>query len=280
MENGYSLIVCNTDETLSKEKLCIDVLLQKRVDGMIIAPTGKSNQILKNIIDGGVSVVFVDRTLDSIECDAVLSENFEGAYQATKHLIEFGHRRIGIIIGLEQVSAIQERLQGYKQALREFGIGFDESLVIQANSRVQGGKEAVNKLLALNHRPSAIFVTNGLMTIGAMMGLKSNGLKCPEDLSLVGFDNLEFAEGFTPTLTTVVQQPYKIGVEAVKCLLSNIRRKGWQGNSREIRVGVKLRVRGSVTSPADSLKDYLHKGIGSEVTSVAELQKTNRLSKR
>lgn len=263
MENGYSLIVCNTDETLSKEKLYIDVLLQKKIDGMVIAPTGKSNQNLQLLLDRNVPVVFVDRTLDGIECDAVLSKNLEGAYQATKHLIEHGHRRIGIIIGLEQVSTSRERLKGYKRALNESDIGFDDRLVVQANSRVQGGKEVVSELLASNHRPSAIFVTNNLMTIGAMQGLKENGLQCPRDLSLIGFDDFEWAETLTPSLTTVAQQPYKIGFEAVKLLLNNIRRERRQGSYREIRIDVKLQVRSSVASPASHPKDYFQRVVGS-----------------
>lgn len=243
LEKDHSLIVCNTDETLEKEKLYIDVLSQKKTDGLIIAPTGKSDQELSELKERNVPLVFVDRTLEGIEAPSVLSDNVAGAEAATRHLVDLGHRRIGIILGLESVNTSKERLRGYRNVIREKEINYDEGLVKQGYSQVAGGAEAARELLELESPPTAIFSTNNLMTIGAMQGIQESGKECPGNVSLVGFDDFEWASTFRPRLTTVAQSPYEIGSEAAKLLFDKI--ESVSREISEVRIPTNLKIRDS-----------------------------------
>lgn len=243
LEKDHSLIVCNTDETLEKEKLYIDVLSQKKTDGLIVAPTGKSDQELSKLKERNVPLVFVDRTLKEIEAPSVLSDNVAGAEAATRHLVDLGHRRIGIILGLESVNTSRERLRGYRNVIRKRSLNYDEDLVKQGYSQVAGGAEAARELLELNSPPTAIFSTNNLMTIGAMQGIQESGKECPGNISLVGFDDFEWASTFRPRLTTVAQSPYEIGSEAAKLLFDSI--ESGSRETSEVRIPTKLKVRDS-----------------------------------
>ena len=255
MNNGHSVIVCNTDETLVKEELYVDVLIQKKIDGMIIAPTGKSDKNLEKVYQNNIPMVFIDRQIEDIEADAVLSDNFTGCYQVTRHLIELGHKRIGLILGLKRISNTQERLNGYKKALSEYGIKYDSQLITGGYSKIDGGVEAVrieggikavNRLLALPKTPTAIFSTNNLMTLGALKGIINNGLRCPKDISLAGLDDFEWASIFEPTLTTVAQAPYKIGTKATELLFERLSKPDQK--YQEIRIPTVLKIRNS-TAP-------------------------------
>ena len=243
LEEDHSLIVCNTDETLAKEKLYVDVLSQRKIDGLLIAPTGKSDENLLALRDREIPLVFIDRKVEGIKADAVLSDNVEGSAKAMRHLMDLGHRRIGIILGLESVNTSQERLQGYRQVLEEKGIPFDSDLVKQGYSQVTGGLEAAMELLSLNPPPTAIFSTNNLMTIGSMQGIQKAGYSCPDEISLVGFDDFEWAATFKPSLTTVAQSPYEIGTRATEILFENINSD--TPEKKEVRIPTKLKVRNS-----------------------------------
>lgn len=245
--HGYSLILANADENPSKERLYIDVLTQKKVDGLVIAPSTKGAENIQQLQRRKISFVFVDRKLEGVEADAVLSENVQGAYQAVRHLLELGHRRIAIVLGLKGALTSEERFQGYKLALSEFRVPVDPALVAWGHFRMQGGFEAASQLLELDRPPTAIFSTNNLMTIGVMKALKERGLRCPEDVSIVGFDELEWGDAFEPALTVVIQSPYKLGRQAVRLLLQRLQdyARPW----REVRIPTRLEVRESTAPP-------------------------------
>ncbi|MBS3787759.1 LacI family DNA-binding transcriptional regulator [Candidatus Bipolaricaulota bacterium] len=245
LEKDHSLIVCNTDETLAKEKLYVDVLSERKIDGLLIAPTGKSDENLLALKDRDIPLVFIDRKVEGLDAGAVLSTNVKGSAKAMRHLIELGHRRIGIILGLQSVTTSQERLEGYRKALKEEGITFDSRLVKQGYSQVAGGSEAAMELLSLDSPPTAIFSANNLMTIGAMQGIQEAGFSCPEEVSLVGFDDFEWAATFKPNLTTVAQSPYEIGSRAAEILFENI--QNGDSDSKEVRIPTKLKIRDSST---------------------------------
>jgi len=245
-KNGYSLLICNTAESLENEQLYLQLLSRKRVDGMLLAPTGKNDGIIRRLIQRGMHIVFIDRKLEGADATAVLSQNEEGAYQATTYLLQQGHRRIGIILGLQDISTTTERLQGYRRALAEYGLECDPSLIAYGHSRVEGGLSACRSLLTQPNPPTALFVTNNLMTIGVMKAIREMGLRCPDDVSVVGFDDFEWTEAFDPPLTTVAQQPYHIGYKAVQLLLESIQTPKTQRDIEEIRVDVELRIRKSV----------------------------------
>ena len=247
-ENGYSLLICNTSEKLENELVYLQLLSRKRVDGMILAPTGKNDALIRDLITRGLQIVFIDRKIDGVDAPAVLSENEEGAYRATQYLIEQGHRRIGIVLGLPHVSTTTERLHGYERALAEAGIQLDPTLLVYGHSQVAAAKQACDSLFTQPDRPSAIFATNNLMTIGAMMAIHEHGWHCPRDISVIGFDDFDWAAAFDPPLTTVAQDPYRIGHEAVQLLMEYdpISPQHHQKNA-DRRIPVKLQIRGSVT---------------------------------
>lgn len=251
-ENGYSVLICNTSESLENERLYLELLCRRRVDGLILAPTGKNDELIHRLIQRKMHIVFIDRVLPDIPAPAVLSRNEEGAYLATSHLIQYGHRRIGIVLGLSDVSTTKERYRGYLNALKDHGIPPDPSLVVRGYSRVAAAREACKTLLSRADPPTAIFATNNLMTIGAMQAIRESGLKCPQDISVVGFDDFEWAGAFDPPLTTVAQRPYEIGRQATQILLAMIKDRQEMKTS-VVRLEVELKVRGSVAPPRDRL---------------------------
>ncbi len=245
-ENGYSLLICNTSEKLENELVYLQLLSRKRVDGMIIAPTGKNDGLIKDLIERGMQIVFIDRKVEGVAAPAVLSENEEGAYQATRYLIEQGHRKIGIVLGLPHVSTTTERLHGYERALAEAGIAADPSLIVYGHSQVEGARKASVTLLERADRPSAVFATNNLMTIGLMMAIHDLELRCPQDVSVIGFDDFDWAAAFNPPLTTVAQDPYLIGERAVEILFANLNQHN--RSTVEVRIPTRFLRRGSVNT--------------------------------
>ena len=245
LEAGYSIVVCNSDETIEKENRYVQVLRRRRVDGMLLAPVGGGeNPAIWKLARQGVPFVFVDRRAPGVEADAVLSDNVGGAYLATKHLIERGHERIGIVLGIRGATTSEERLAGYRRALEEAGIPLAEELVVWGGYRVEGGRRATAELLSLTPPPTAIFSTNNLMTIGVLQELFRHGVRIPGEMGVVGFDDLEWAEMANPPLTAVAQRPHEIGHRAVRLLLERLSTEEFLP-PREERVSVDLRVRRS-----------------------------------
>jgi LacI family transcriptional regulator len=259
-EHGYSLLICNTSETLENERIYLRLLAQRRVDGLLLAPTGKNDELIHRLIAQGMRIVFIDRTPPNLQAPAVLSQNEEGAFLAASHLIEHGHRRIGIVLGLPDVSTTKERLAGYRRALVEHGIEPDPQLEVCGRSQVSAARKACLALLSRPDPPTAIFATNNLMTVGVMLAIRELGLSCPEDVSVVGFDDFDWAEAVDPPLTTVAQRPYEIGYQAVEILLELL--AGKPVAVEQVRMGVELRVRGSVAAPGGRLARKLPMGKG------------------
>lgn len=241
---GYSVVVCNSDEDPQKENLYVRALWRRRIDGMLIAPTRDgTSPALKELTSRGVPFVFVDRKAMDINAPAVLSDNVGGAYLVTRHLLERGHLRIGIVLGIPGATTTEERFLGYRQALEEAGIAVQEELVAWGRYRVEGGRQAACQLLALPEPPTAIFSTNNLMSLGVLKELNRRGLKIPADVAIAGFDDLEWAELVQPPLTVAAQNPYEIGRRGFELLLAWLR----EGKVpvQEVRIPVELRIRGS-----------------------------------
>jgi len=245
IEAGYSLIVCNSDESLEKEDRYVRLLKRRQIDGLIISPVGDgSHSVVHELPKWKVPFVFVDRRVEDIEADAVLSDNVDGAYKATRHLIERGHRRIGLILGIKGATTTEERLAGYRKALDEAGIPFTEELVTYGGYRIEGGQRAAERFLSLSETPTAIFSTNNLMTIGVLQELFRSQVAIPEQMAVVSFDDLNLGELFQPPLTSITQDPYGIGRTAMGVLLERFDGDK-EGTFKEVRVPVTLRVRRS-----------------------------------
>lgn len=248
-ERSYGLLICNTDENTAVESKYLEISLQKGVDGIILVPTGKDNEGIQRLIRRDYPFVFADRIVPGIDTDAVLSENKTGAYQAIKHLLDRGHRRIGVISGLESVTAVQERIAGCMQALREFDLKLDGNLIAYGGSKQEGGYEACCKLLSLSTPPTAIFSTNNLMLRGALKAFKVHDIAYPREISIIGFDDFTGAALYTPSLTVVTQQADAIGFKAAELLMQRLEEGERRTPTERIRLATRLIVRESVASP-------------------------------
>jgi len=241
---NFSLILGNTDEDLKKEKSYIRLLESKRADGLIVAVTAGSHEYLHAWPAQHLPLVSIDRSLFALGIDSVLVDNVAGACKAVEHLITLGHRRIGVVTGIPGITTTEERLTGYKQALEAHGIPFDPTLVAVADSRVEGGKFGTLQLLTQGKtRPTAFFVMNGLMVIGALQAITKVGLRCRQDIALVGFDDFVWAAVMHPRLTTVRQPTYEIGQKAAQLLFERLEKR--DSVPQEVRLLPQLIVRES-----------------------------------
>lgn len=244
-ENEFSLILTNTDEDTTQEKRNLSLLQSKRVDGFIISPTSEGKDNLQFLLEEEVPVVCIDRKLSGVEIDQVYSDNKSGAYKATQHLIDQGHENIGIVLEFEAISSFAERLEGYKEALRDNGIPIREEYIKKAGLEVEGAFASTEKLLEDHPEVTAIFSTNDLMTEGVLRYLKEKGVKCPEEIALVGFDDPEWAASFNPGLTSVAQQPYKMGYQAAQLLFDQINQDNGGREPKKLKLETKLHIRES-----------------------------------
>ena len=220
--HGYSVILCNTDENADKERHYLDVLLDKRVDGFVVTPSGGNQEYFQELLTAGIPISFVDRWLPGIEVDTAMVDNVEAAYRAVTHLIGHGHRRIAVMVASLQSSAIMERVAGYRQALDDAGIPVQPAYVAESRSNIEAAQTRATVLLAQDPRPTAVFGTNNLVTIGCMHALVGQGLRCPEDVAVVGFDDFAWAAAFHPALTTVAQPSYTLGQRATELLMQRL----------------------------------------------------------
>jgi LacI family transcriptional regulator len=219
---GYSVFLCNSDEDLAEERTYLDLLLTRRVDGLILVPTGKAADYAGFTLASRAPVVFIDRVIPGVPVDTVTVDNLRASQAAVEYLLRLGHRRIGIVTGLPHLSTSAERLKGYRRALHKAGITLDPELVRQGDFRQEGAFQAAQSLLALRSRPTAIFASNNLMAIGTMLAVRAAGLSCPEDVSLACFDDFDWAGVFHPRLTVLRQPTAEIGQRAMELLLERL----------------------------------------------------------
>ena len=222
-KNGYSIILCNMELDPDKENLYIDVLLKKQVDGIIFVATGDQLNLLDLLKSQNIPVVMIDRHLPDVEVDTITTDNQLGGYLATRHLLDLGHRCIACITGPStNITPSRGRLTGYKQALEEAGIPYDEAIVRLGDFHARTGMEITEQLLNQPSAPTAIFACNDLMALGALRAANKVGLKVPEDLSIVGFDNIDLTNFFNPPLTTISQEQFHLGIWATQTLVRRI----------------------------------------------------------
>jgi LacI family transcriptional regulator len=215
---NHRLVLCNSDEDVDKEAAYIDVAIADRMAGVIIAVASTGKSSLEPLVEAGIPVVAVDRRPRSSAIDSVLVDNRLGARQATDHLLDGGARRVGCITGPARLSNAETRLAGYRDALEGRGLPEDGDLVRRADFREEGGHRAACSLLDGPRPPDAIFVTNNLMTLGALRALRERGCRVPDDVTLVGFDDAPWTSLVTPPLSVVAQPTAEIGRQAAELL--------------------------------------------------------------
>ncbi len=219
---GYSVFLCNTDESLAKQMGYLNAVLQQRVDGVIIAPYDSDPRNLSQLGNLKTPVVVLDRRVEGWEVDTVRTDSISGAYAITHHLTELGHRRIAIISGPLMTSTAEERVAGYCLALEEAGISIDPRLIRRGEYRSISGRILTDQLLDEGINPTAIVAANNLVALGTLESLQNHGKTVPQDIALVCFDELPDLARFYPFLTVVVQPAYDMGINAAQLLLSRI----------------------------------------------------------
>ena len=247
---GYTLILCNTDDEPHRQSVYLQVLSERRVDGLIIISTGNDCE-LRALLDGlTIPAVLLDREIQDMPCDLVESANEQGAILATQHLLALGHHRIACIAGPADLNASTQRIQGWRRALADTGRPQDSTdILLHGNFSSQSGFDAMQSLLRLPQRPTAVLVCNDLMGLGALSAAHQAGVRIPQDMSLVGFDDIELAHFASPPLTTIAQPKQRMGELAVDMLLERIQSK--RSQTRQVLLQPTLVVRAS-TGPAPS----------------------------
>ncbi|GAA0318591.1 transcriptional regulator DegA [Oceanobacillus oncorhynchi subsp. oncorhynchi] len=219
---GFSLIICSTDNDSKKEKAYIDMLKKKYVDGIIIATGLKSKAAQKELRDQQIPIILLSREVPSLALNSVLVNDFLGAYEATSHLISLGHRKIAMVTEDVYFSNIQSRLDGYKQALEDNGILYAEERVSTGNKSFNDAAKASSDLLEKDKDLTAIFASTEPLAIGAMQGVRQRGLQIPEDISIVGFDNSILAQMSYPPLTTIAQPIEEMAKKVIELFVASL----------------------------------------------------------
>ncbi len=218
---SYNVILCNTDSNRVKADEYIKVLSSRQTDGVIFCTASVNDRHVKEVIGSGIPVV-LGYPSKTIKCDTVSCDNLHGGMIATEHLIGLGHTTIGIISALVKRVTGGDRLRGYKRALVKHSLRVREDLIVEGDYSMESGYENAKRLLNLIGRPTAIFATNDLMAIGAMNAIEEAGLKVPDDIAVVGYDDILMASIVKPRLTTVAQPKYEIGQLACKAILDRM----------------------------------------------------------
>jgi LacI family transcriptional regulator len=270
LRHGYNIVLCDTDEDPERENNCLHLLATQQIDGLIISPTGVRSTSLLAMAESGMPIVQIDRGSPDLAVPLIGVNNEEGAYQATRYLIGLGHQRIACLINLDVISTQRERLKGWERALREADLPVSEDLIVRADphfygirsdtagslplvspgtqpQRVPSAYELLQDILKSPGRPSALFVASNQLTLGTLYAFRTCGLRCPEDISLISFDDHDWAPLFSPPLTVVCQPAYRLGQAAAQLLMQMI-----NGESVEVPppMPVELIVRASCAAPS------------------------------
>jgi LacI family transcriptional regulator len=235
LANGYTVFICNTYRDFEKEKNYYKTLAQRQVDGLILSGSMKSSEFLQELIEQGVAVTTFNPEIDFPQVDQVLVDNVHGGFLATKHLLDYGHKRVAFLAEPLTYQSRNERLEGYNKALLNCGLGIDESLVIRSDSEFEyhdqtydlyNGYNLGKRLLKETTGVTAVVANNDMTAMGAFKALREEGVRIPEDISLIGYDNIPMASMLEPGLTTIDQPKYERGKAAAELLVKRLEDSG------------------------------------------------------
>jgi len=248
---GFSVFLCNSDNDPKRQQQYMRTLLEKRVDGLLLSSAGDDEALARIFKLASVPSVTVDRLVPGARADRVSVHNQQGAHNAVQHLLELGHRRIACISGPAEFEVARERIEGWRRALMEAGITPDESLVIESDFSSPGGYESARRLLRAQTGSTTpvtgIFASNDMMAIGVLRAAAELGIKVPQALSVVGFDDIELSRYVFPALTTVGCSIKQLGHEAGRVLIERIENPGAQ--LKDVLLTLRLVVRESTAAP-------------------------------
>mgnify|MGYP001016923600 FL=1 len=250
-QNGYTVFACDTDETVKTELSVLETIQRQAIAGLIITPVSeqanRNAQLLESIQDSEIPVVLVDREVKSANFDGVFIDNYKGAFDGVEALIRAGHRKIGIIAGPATSRPGKDRLKGYLEALRLYGIPVNEAYVQHGDFRWESGYHLAQRLMELEDRPTAIFVSNNLMSIGCIKALTERQMHVPDDVSLLVFDDSVALHAIGQNISVINRSATQMGVEAAKILIEKIqdKAKSVKRIPKKIVLLPKLELRGS-----------------------------------
>ena len=230
-QNGYNIIIYQSNESWEHEVKGVETFLTARVDG-IMASIAKDTHDYSHFVEikkRGVPIVFFDRASDDLEIPSVVIDDYKGAFLATEHLIRQGYQRIAHISGPQHLKVFNDRLKGYLGALQSYKIGVDYNLIYHGNVSIESGKEAVRHFLDLPTAPDAFFAVEDFTALGVLKELKDRNYNIPSDFGVIGFANELFGEHISPSLSTMDQQTVQMGKEAFKLLMHLIDHNGVNG---------------------------------------------------
>jgi LacI family transcriptional regulator len=250
---GYNVMLCNSAYELEGEMTCLKVLRSKSIDGIIIIPVATTPDYFNQLVDNGTPVIILHHIIPGYKSGSVLVDNFKGTYDTTAYLVGLGHRNIGYIDRPSGLTHSMERLKGYKQALKDNGIKIDENIIITSKGfGFREGTEATEELLKKGLHFTALMTFNDIIAVGAMKAITDYGYKVPDNISVVGFDDIDLSSYLNPQLTTVHFPKKKMAEEAVKLLLKKINNPEKIRDNEKKVLPLTLVVRNSVTGIKDN----------------------------
>lgn len=244
-EQGYSILLCNTNWEQEREETYINLLMEKRVDGIIIAPISKDTNYIEDLLGDHFPLVYVSRVPEGTQNSFVVIDNTRGGFLATKHLIEQGYKKIGYIGGTKGSASSQDRFKGYQLAFEKYGIEYEPRFIVSGDFKRETGYNIMKKLLEGPEYPDAVFAENDLLALGAMQAIREKGLKIPQDIAVVGFDDIPFASFPEVQLTTICQPKYEMGRIAAQILMDKLTQKKGKNTDRKVILEPELIVRKS-----------------------------------
>ena len=225
-EKGYNVILCNTDNDIEKEEGYIEMLQEKMVDGIIFTSSSRRKNVSQSLLKLQIPVITVDRNIEGLKTKGLVRvDNEIGAYDAVKYMIDRGYKKILHITGPIASRPTRERLKGYKRALESNNIAYDEKLVYEGSFSSEWGYECIDKIISDDIEFDGVFCGNDLIAMGVIKELKNHELKVPDDIGVVGFDDIYLAVMIEPELTTVRQPTYEMGYKAAELLINTLENK-------------------------------------------------------
>jgi LacI family transcriptional regulator len=255
-EKGYSVILCNTDESIQKQSQYLTMLLKRRIDGILFVPADNKSEPVRLIQEQRVDVVLLDRNVPDVPVDSVRGDSFGGAYQLAQHLVELGHKHIAVLSGPKTISTSLDRVAGFRQAMEEVGLNHNLDNVYWGSFSQNMGCEIAEQALKAIPRPTAFLAVNNFIANSALQTFSQAGLRVPEDVSLVSFDDIPAIINPVPFLTVAVQPAYEMGYQATQLLLARLLKKGPK-DYQEIILPTKIFIRQS-SAPPISTVDVSH----------------------
>lgn len=222
-QQGYSLFLCNTQNEPEKIQNHLDMLIKKRVDGILVMCSEYTRNSLELFNATNIPMVVMDWGKAHEKNDRIIDNNFNGAYLATRHLIDNGHKDIGVISGYLTKTICSERLEGFIKAMKEANLPIREEWILEGDFEPESGFEQMNNLLRLDKLPTAIFCFSDTIALGVLSALSEKGIAVPQDISIIGYDNTHSSRFFSPPLTTIHQSKSRLGVKALNLLLERIK---------------------------------------------------------